>query len=269
MASLLIMAKAEQRKTEAVAGPRDFISCAIPLHKMELPIASEVHIWHLDIYRLACSLRGALGGKEDQGGISSFTAGQLRFARRFYLRLLLGAYLDLPGKSVKINRSNRGKPVLDSSVHDSDLQFSMAKSDDRLLIGFSTSGSLGVDLEPSQRQARNALGVARRYFSPGEADSLSTMAPSDLDQAFLRTWACKEAVVKASGLGIANQLCRFTVETDLSLPATMLDFDGEKASDWSLGLIEPEEGFLGAVAMRSGSMQVRAFRLLPSSQSPE
>ncbi len=265
----MIMANTERRKMAAIVGSRDFVPCEIPLHELEMPLATEVHVWHLDLCSLARSLQGALGGKEDQDENLTFTAGQLRFARRFYLRLLLGAYLGLPGKSVKINRSNRGKPVLDSSVHDNGLHFSVAKSEGRLLIGFSTSGPVGVDLEPSRRQAKNAMGVARRYFSTAEAISLAAMAPDELDEAFLRTWACKEAVVKASGLGIANQLCRFTVETELSLPVTVLEFEGEDVRNWSLGLVEPEEMFLGAVAARKGSMKIRAFRLLPARQTAE
>ena len=139
-------------------------------------------------------------------------------ARRFYLRLLLGAYLGLPGKEVKINRKNRGKPVLDISVHPEEIHFSMAKSEDRLLVGISASSHIGVDLEPATRQACNALGVAQRYFSPAEATALAELDPEFLQPAFLRVWACKEAVVKASGMGIANQFARFTVDTDISSP---------------------------------------------------
>jgi len=252
-------------KKTIVADERDFSPCIVPLPDLDLPLPGEVQLWFLDLGRLAASLREALGGVEDTS--SSITTGQLRFARRFYLRLLLGAYLGLPGKSIAINRQNRGKPVLDSSVHDCDLHFSMAKSEDSLLIGFSTSDHIGVDLEPARRRARDALGVARRYFSPAEAESLASMPPTDLDAAFLRVWACKEAVVKASGQGIANQFCRFTVDTDLSRPAAVLGIAGEDAADWSLALVKPEADFLGAVATRDRVTTLRAFRLLPASHS--
>jgi 4'-phosphopantetheinyl transferase len=199
--------------------------------------------------------------------VSAVNRGQFHFARRFYLRLLLGAYLGLPGKSVMINRQNRGKPVLDSSVHQSGLHFSMAKSDDKLLIGLSTSSHIGVDLEPVARRARNTMGVARRYFSPAEAASLAAMAPAEQDAAFLRAWACKEAVVKASGKGIANQFCRFTVETDLSRPASVLEFEGEDAGRWSLAVARPGDDFLGVLAIQDRLTTLRAFRLLPSQTS--
>jgi 4'-phosphopantetheinyl transferase len=252
----------DRNQTEVQADTQDFRPCTIPLPELESPQAGEVHLWFLDLAGLAGSLRDALGGGE--GHTSPIATGQLRFVRRFYLRLLLGAYLGVPGKSVRINRQNRGKPVLDSSIHDSQLHFSMAKSENSLLIGFSTSSHIGVDLEPARRRARNAMGVAQRYFSPAEAESLAAMPAEELGPAFLRMWACKEAVVKASGEGISNQLCRFTVETDISRPAAVLDFEGEDASDWSLALVRPGDDFLGAVAIQHQLTTLRAYRLLPA-----
>jgi 4'-phosphopantetheinyl transferase len=247
------------------AGLDSFTPCRMPLESLDYPASDEIHLWHLDLGLLANSLRGALDGHTQTRYPARFTLGQLRFARRFYLRLLLGAYLDLPGKSVRINRSVRGKPVLDASRHHEQLQFSLAKSEDRVLVGFSTRCSLGVDLEPAGRRPHDSLGVARRYFSESESAALRAMPSERVDDAFLRTWACKEAVVKASGEGIANQLCRFTVETDPARPVRVLDFDGEDAGDWSLALLQPEPGFLGAVAARCAGLRFKASRLLPAS----
>jgi len=248
----------------ALAGPEDFRPRTIPLDRLDPPAAGEAHAWYLDLTRLARPLRGALDGHLESDDPAPFTPGQLRFARRFYLRLLLGAYLDMPGKAVRINRSNRGKPVLDASAHSEELHFSMAKSEDRLLLGFATSCHLGVDLEPFQRKAFKPLGVAQRYFSAAETAALAALEPSRLDTAFLRTWACKEAIVKASGQGIANQLCRFTVETRLDRPAAVLAMDDGSEKNWTLSLLQPDEQFLGALAAPEAGVRINAFRLLPA-----
>lgn len=246
------------------AGPRDFGNQEIPLESLDMPAEGEVHVWYLDLGKLGRSLRGALDGHVGPGDPAPFTPGQLRFARRFYLRLLLGAYLGLPGKSVKINRQIRGKPMLDATEHSEPLHFSMAKSEDRLLIGFAREVQLGVDLEPLGRQALKPLGVARRYFSREEYAALQAIDRAALDAAFLRTWACKEAVVKASGEGIANQLCRFTVETEMSRPVRVLAIEGDRPDAWSLALVRPEAAFLGAVAARAAQLSIRPYRLLPA-----
>lgn len=247
---------------QAVLRAEDFSARPMPLRNRGLPGAGEVHVWHLELGSLSAALKGALGGETSPG--TGLTPQQMTFVRRFYLRLLLGSYLGVAGKDVKINRGLRGKPSIDRSVHDSPLEFSMAKSGDRLLVGIGSEDHMGVDLEPVGRRAHNALGVARRYFSAAEATALESLPEDQLQAAFLRTWSLKEAVVKASGMGIANQLCRFTVDTDLNRPPALLEFDGEKTTGWSLALLEPEAGYIGAVALASPGVVLRAFRLLPA-----
>lgn len=243
--------------------PDSFRPRAMPLRELPVPRGHEVHLWYLHLDRLAGALQHALGHERAGGKAPRLSASQLRFTRRFYLRVLLGAYLGIAGKDVHINRSNRGKPVLDATRHSSDLKFSMAKSENRVLIGVSAT-HLGVDLEPVTRKARNALRLARRYFSAREFAALERLAPDRMDEAFLRAWACNEAVVKASGLGIANQLCRFSVEMDPDLPPAMLASEDGDASEWSLVLVRPDEEFLAAVASRQARLEISAYQLLPA-----
>lgn len=253
---------------KSVLGPITFRERHLPLGRRALPTDDQVHLWFLDLGSLAAPLANALAAPDTAAiAPSALSVGQLRFLRRFYLRLLMGAYLGQPGRAVKINRSQRGKPVLDRSVHDSALEFSMAKSGDRLLIGVSNGGEVGVDLEPLERRARNTMALARRYFSQAEAEQLAALPPAQADRAFLRAWACKEAVVKASGHGIANQLCRFTVETDPARGPAVLEFDGLAAGAWRLALVQPEPELLGAVAAHRDwpaeiDLRIRAFKLL-------
>lgn len=236
----------------------------MPFTRLAVPAAGELHLWYLHLGQLGGSLQHAFAGDSPPSGRVTPGVRQLRFTRRFYLRLLLGAYLGIPGKSVEINRSNRGKPVLDRSAHDSELKFSMAKSEERVLIGISWGHSLGVDLEPAQRKARDALRLARRYFSAAEYETLRQVPADRLDEAFLRGWAGNEAVVKASGLGIANQLCRFTLQMNPDLPPAVLATEEGDAEQWTLSMVRPANGFIGAVATRQPVSQVTCFQLLPA-----
>jgi len=68
-----------------------------------------------------------------------------RTLRRFYLRLLLGAYLGVPGKEIAISRQVKGKPVLRGRARRR-LDFSMANSDGCCLIGICSDGLVGVDV---------------------------------------------------------------------------------------------------------------------------
>lgn len=248
---------------QAAAKPADFEPRHVPLRDLQRPGSGEVHAWFLDLGEMADALRSALDPGAT-GEYGTYTDGQLTFTRRFYLRLLLGAYLGLAGKEIRIIRNRKGKPVLDPQVHGRDLHFSIAKSGRGFLVGVSSSFYLGVDVEPVDRRAHNALGVAKRYFSAEEAAALEATEPDRLNAAFLRTWSCKEAVVKSLGLGIANQLCRFTVDTNPSHPAAITDIEGDDPSGWWLQLIRPTDGYLGAIAARWPSVALKTYRLLPA-----
>ena len=229
----------------------------LPLTAMPMPAEGQVDLWFLDLGELGSPLHVPEAGT----AAPVLNPRQERTIRRFYLRLLLGSYLGISGKEVKISRLVRGKPVLDRRHHQQSLDFSSAGSGGCCLIGISSGSVLGVDLEAAGRQTFKPLALARRYFSQQEQQALMSLDPSEIDRAFLHTWACKEAVVKAAGLGIANQLCRFTVDTNPANPPAVLGMDGDAASNWRLAMVRPAEGFVGSVAFKNPGMQLKRYVL--------
>jgi len=228
----------------------------LPLRGLQKPRGETVHLWHLDFATLSNPL------SQDQGvRMRELSVFQQSATRRFYLRLLLGAYLDIPGKDVHISRRMKGRPQLDNSQSGGELDFSVARSGDCYLVGISSGATIGVDLEIAARRASKPLALARRYFSETEIVALSGLQGEALQRAFMHTWACKEAVVKASGLGIANQLCRFSVEVDPDQPAAMLNMLDDDADAWRLAVVQPAAGAIAAVAVRQQALNVEGFSL--------
>jgi len=225
---------------------------------MQMPADGEVHLWFLDLVQLGSPLQ-----PEEPIEASRFTPRLQRTLRRFYLRLLLGAYLGMPGKDVRVRRQYKGKPALATSCQPGSFDFSMAASDGCCLIGFSTSGELGVDLEPGERRANSPLALALRYFSPAEADALERLEARQRDRAFLHAWACKEAVVKAVGHGIANYLNRFTVDVRPDAPPRVIAMDDDAAGAWRLRVCHPSTRHMAAVALRNRRLRLRCFSLEP------
>jgi 4'-phosphopantetheinyl transferase len=232
----------------------------LPLRELAPPQPGTAHLWLLDLAQLGSPLQPDL---DLQG--EALPVRQRRTLRRFYLRLLLGAYLALPGKDVQLVRSDRGKPVLDPDVHDSPLDFSMAASGGHCLIGVTSGSVIGVDLEPRGRTAGKPLALARRYFSGPEYEALASLPESLRDDAFLHTWACKEAVVKAGGMGIANMLCRFSVDVRPDHPGALLAMEGDDPSAWQLRSVMLPGGWAGAVTVRYPELNLEGRSLLPRS----
>jgi 4'-phosphopantetheinyl transferase len=239
-----------------IIGPDSFSPRQLPLRQLEKPQGDGVHLWHLDLNRLSNPLNQETGTKPRE--LSEF---QHRATRRFYLRLLLGAYLGLPGKDVHIARRIKGRPELDSAQSRRELDFSVARSNDCYLIGISSGACIGVDLEIAARRSGRPLALARRYFSKSETVALSTLGEDELHRAFMHTWSCKEAIVKANGLGIANQLYRFTVDVNPDNPPSVLDMSDDDCSAWKLAVTEPVSGAIAVVAVRQQGIRLEGFNL--------
>ena len=240
----------------SIIGPKSFSPKHLPLRKLERPQGDVVHLWHLDFDQLSNPLNS-----DTQVRSRDLSVFQQRATRRFYLRLLLGAYLDLPGKDIHITRRIKGRPELDAVQSRGILDFSVAISDNRYLIGISSGATIGVDLEFAKRRAGKPMALARRYFSTDETAALSKLDDEDLRRAFMHTWACKEAIVKASGMGIANQLCRFTVDVNPDNPPSVLNMLDDDHSAWKLAIAEPASGAIAAIAVRQSSVKLVGFSL--------
>ena len=77
----------------------------------------------------------------------------------------------------------------------------------------------------------------------------------------MHTWACNEAIVKASGVGIANQLCRFSVDTNPANPPSVLHMLDDDHKAWCLAMARPADGAIAAIAVRQGRIELEGFSL--------
>lgn len=245
-------------KAGQIIGPDSFSLRQLPLRQLDKPQGDVVHLWHLDFNQLSNPLNPVAGTRAHASNLSVV---QQRAVRRFYLRLLLGAYLGLPGKDIHISRRIKGRPELDIAQSKGELDFSVARSNGCYLIGISSGAAIGVDLEVATRQAGKPLALARRYFSEAETAALSALDGKELQRSFVHTWACKEAIVKASGMGIANQLCRFSIDTNPANPPAVLDMLDDDRAAWSLAMARPADNAIAAVAVRQGGIVLQGFSL--------
>ena len=237
-------------------GPGLFSPRQLPLRDLDKPRGDTVHLWHLDFGELSNPL-----GQDPGSRMSDLSVFQQNAVRRFYLRLLLGAYLGIPGKDVQVTRRLKGRPELDGAQSGGQLDFSVARSRHCYLVGISSGATIGVDLEVAARRSGKPLSLAKRYFSETETEALSGLEGESLHRSFMHTWACKEAIVKASGLGIANQLCRFSVDVDPDRPPAVLDMLDDDPAAWRLAVVQPAAGAIAAVAVRQQGLSIEGFSL--------
>ena len=130
------------------------------------------------------------------------------------LRSVLGRYVD----DLRFDTAPLGKPFLVGRA----VRFNLSHSGDLAAVAVARRREVGVDVErlrPVHREAR----VARRIMSDAEHAQYLALPEAERGGFLLRTWARKEALVKAAGTGIRSSLQavsaddRFTV-VDLDVP---------------------------------------------------
>ena len=119
------------------------------------------------------------------------------------------------------------------------------------MVALTRAGPVGIDCEPVG--AGLLEGFDDVALAPTEARSLRRWGPAIRSAGRLRYWVRKEAVLKATGLGLATDP-REVVVSGWREPARVLrDPAGGDPAQWRLWDVDPCPGYLGAVAVRSRS----------------
>lgn len=134
-------------------------------------------------------------------------AARFRFAedrKRFIiahglLRTVLGDRLGASPAELRFGRGPYGKPFIEGS----DLRFNLSDTKDALVIAVGHEGEVGVDIETMTRTVDHHA-VGQHYFTSEEVEVISRA--TDSKRRFLEFWTRKEAVLKASGVGIMDDL---------------------------------------------------------------
>lgn len=152
---------------------------------------------------------------------------------RAKLRELLARYTN---REIRFEMNEHGKPFLTGGG----VCFNVSHSGDLVLHAISRSCDVGVDVE-HVRLDRDLEGIAKRFFSGSESTELERLPTT----AFFNCWTRKEAIVKATGLGISMGLDTFDVPVaDGTLPADVVA--GGRL--WRLHEVEVPSGYRAAVA---------------------
>ncbi|HNR55522.1 MAG TPA: 4'-phosphopantetheinyl transferase superfamily protein [Flavobacteriales bacterium] len=126
-----------------------------------------------------------------------------------WMRELLAHYTGVPAKDITFVRGRFGKPTLTKK----DLCFNLSDTKDAVALAVCSTMELGLDLETLDRSVDHEA-VSAHYFTPEER---TTIGKSEQPKStFLELWTRKEAVLKASGVGIMDDLRSLRVNEPLN-----------------------------------------------------
>lgn len=227
-------------------------------------LASTIDVWTIplcisdDVF----STRRTILSDDEQERASRFHFE--KDARRFIVarasvRSILGAYTQSRPEDLRFSYSAQGKPSLHPPV--GDVRFNVSHSRDLALLAIAQGRDLGVDVE-WKNQDIEVEKLAERFFSIQEHQSLLGQAPEKRIAAFFRGWTCKEAFLKAQGMGLSRSLSSFDVDMKVGQPARLLATrpDATEADRWFLRNLEVPEQYAAAVAVEGAIGELRFMR---------
>lgn len=215
-----------------------------------------VHVWQVDLERAerdqAWLIELLSADERRRADAYSFERDRRTFViGRGVLRQLIGRYLDRAPDRIVFHAGPHGKPQV------AGLQFNLSHSADRALLAFSRDRDVGVDLE-ALRPVADYERLARATFSPAESATLMRLPPDRRLESFLACWTRKEALLKASGLGLTGSPAACEVSVSADEPARLVAMP--EAWSWSLEDLPPMPGYVSALAVAGRGHRRAQFR---------
>lgn len=159
-------------------------------------------------------------------------------------RLLLSRVLGCPPDEVPLGRDRLGCPILDGGT----IRTSLSHADGLIALAVAGSGPVGVDIESVDRAA-DMPEIAGRVCHPDELHALAALPEAERARALLSLWVCKEALLKAAGIGMAVGMDAFRAPV-----GRMLALPGGIAGAAMLRVFDDGDRCLAAVAGPPGAV---------------
>jgi len=160
------------------------------------------------------------------------------------IREILADRCNCQPQAIRFELNAYGKPSFDRPKFARQVQFNASSSDAMGAIAICDGMPLGFDMEKTIADARRDYDlIAENEFREDERDWYRRHREGDRISAFFQLWTCKEAYLKALGLGLGAGLDSFSVDLSGQMPRirdTDLEQDGRSQFHLSQMDIKPE-----------------------------
>jgi 4'-phosphopantetheinyl transferase len=230
----------------------------IPLTLLPHHGPADVQVWRVDIdfdVPLDSAIFSALSSDElVRANVFRRIEDALRFATvRAALRQQLAIALALEAHAVRFARDALGRPrlALTTEALDQDglarIDFNVSHSGAHGLIALSAHRRVGVDIERHDPQL-DWRSLAELTLSDGESKWLAPLSDDECLRSFYDAWVAKEALLKATGVGVVRGLSRLTVLPRDGEGVIVRDPLPDEARDLSASWLAAPSGYAACVA---------------------
>jgi 4'-phosphopantetheinyl transferase len=225
----------------------------------------EVHVWTiaLDPPEAVVGRLEPILSPDERGRAARFRLSRHRtsfIVSHGALRTILARYVGIePGRLV-FDTGPHGKPTLNDLPDALPLAFNLAHSHGFAVLAVTLARQVGIDIE-LVRPSVETDKIIGRYFCEQERAEFLGLPEHQRIEAFFRGWTCKEAYMKAIGLGFAMPLDQFAVTLNPGDEPRLLRVEGRphEASRWTLRDLDPAPGYRAAIAVEGSGWTLRSF----------
>jgi len=234
--------------------------------------SKEIHIWtgsyqsNEKLFELMVSV---LSPSEIQrANAFHFNRDRQNYVQSHYLlRLLLSLYTGTCAQEIEFEFGVCGKPSLKDA---NTIRFNMSHTKEMIAVAVTSGSEVGIDIE-KPGHLDGVENIARQFMSDTELGEMSCLGPGLRNSYFYRCWVNKEALVKASGRGIDDNLRLVTVMDGPCENGTRIlssCYEGKRRT-WRLDTFDPAPDHIGAVCMElaSGIMDDNSIKFTTRSLS--
>ncbi|MEM9088585.1 MAG: 4'-phosphopantetheinyl transferase superfamily protein [Cyanobacteria bacterium P01_F01_bin.53] len=235
----------------------------ITLPKTEANADKAVQVWRIPLEVSDDTLNRYLAClSEDEMNRANrfrFADDRRRFAvARGTLRHLLGQQFEQPPSDIEFCYGEYGKPEMGKQTSQiashkkshrknqpasCDFHFNLSHSGEIALCALGHNRQVGIDIEKLKPMKRLESMMERCFVGSEQSHIQRADNPS---HTFLQYWTCKEAYLKAIGLGLIQSMQ--TVEVQLA-PPQFMTVPHDCAEGWHLELLPLPQDYLGALVI--------------------
>ncbi len=203
---------------------------------VRLPFLLAVDIEKLPVGKLLQFLSSAELNRMQQ---YRFEADQNRYlAGRAFSRLILSLLADIPPEDIYFQLSEKGKPCVQLQR---EIGFNFSHSGNIVAFIFSAR-PCGIDVEHRKRK-RGLERISKHYFHQDEIDWVMPQGTVENDR-FYQIWTRKEALLKATGIGVATDLKSIClIPGRIPVPKAISISDDDLSKDYFLSDLSLNEDY--------------------------
>lgn len=219
-------------------------------YRTSLNTLSGIHVWRIHIPKFLSYLSHfyALLNPAEEEASSRMHSDDYRY--RFIIargatRILLGAYTKQKPETIQLLQGKNKKPFLQNQSS-FNLHYNLSHSGKWILIAFDEC-EIGVDIE-EVKQSFNYTDILQTCLTIEEKTFVTES--SEPLQNFFSLWTRKEALLKATGLGITDDLKYIScLEGENKVRSTIIESDKE----WAIKTFQVSNDYIASIACSSNN----------------